>query len=341
MRYPKYLKSDGTIGFVAPAFGAATEPYFSAFENAKKRFLDMGYGVNLGPNCYRGDGIGISATPSECGRELTDYYIDEKNAVLMSLGGGELMCETIDYVDFDKVKSAEPKWYMGFSDNTNFTFLLTTICDVASIYGPCAPAFGMESWHPALDDAWGLLTGEKNRISGYELWEKESLKNADNPMVPYNVTEKKSLKLYGCDDEKVTFSGRLIGGCLDCLANLVGTRYDKVSEFNERYGGDGIVWFLESCDLNVFSIRRALWQLDRSGWFEKAVAFVIGRPLCFGQEMFGLDQYKAVTDILGKYNVPIVMDADIGHLPPMMPMVLGSLADITVDDNVHIEYRFE
>ena len=31
MRYPKFLPDEGTIGFVAPAFGCATEPYKSAF----------------------------------------------------------------------------------------------------------------------------------------------------------------------------------------------------------------------------------------------------------------------------------------------------------------------
>ena len=48
----------------------------------------------------------------------------------------------------------------------------------------------------------------------------------------------------------------LVGGCMDCLVNLTGTSFDKVKEFNERYAADGIIWFLESCDLNVFAIRR-------------------------------------------------------------------------------------
>ena len=31
MRYPKFLPVNGTIGFVAPSFGCATEPYYTAF----------------------------------------------------------------------------------------------------------------------------------------------------------------------------------------------------------------------------------------------------------------------------------------------------------------------
>ena len=43
----------------------------------------------------------------------------------------------------------------------------------------------------------------------------------------------------------------LLGGCMDCLVNLTGTKYDKVVEFTERYREDGIVWFLEACDIFV------------------------------------------------------------------------------------------
>ena len=47
----------------------------------------------------------------------------------------------------------------------------------------------------------------------------------------------------------------------------------------------------------------------------------------------GLDHYHAVTDILKDFEVPIIMDMDIGHRPPMMPLVCGSYADISVSGN--------
>ena len=61
-----------------------------------------------------------------------------------------------------------------------------------------------------------------------------------------------------------------------------------------------------------FSIRRAMWQMDNAGWFENVKAFVIGRPLVYGQEMMGLDQYSAIIKTAGRYNVPVIMDADLG-----------------------------
>ena len=43
MRYPEFLKDNGSIGFVAPSFGCNIEPYKSAFDNALKKFKGMGY----------------------------------------------------------------------------------------------------------------------------------------------------------------------------------------------------------------------------------------------------------------------------------------------------------
>ena len=113
MRYPEFLSEGGTIGFVAPSFGCATEPYKTAFGMTIKRFEKEGYTIELGPNCYEDKGIGISNTPQECGKELTQMYESNVNDVLISCGGGELMCEILPYVDFDRIKAAKPKWYLG------------------------------------------------------------------------------------------------------------------------------------------------------------------------------------------------------------------------------------
>ncbi len=337
MRYPENLLKDGTIGFVAPSFGCAIEPYKSGFENAQRKFTQLGYQLDLGPNCYAGAGIGISNTPEKCAEELMESYCSGRNDVLISCGGGELMCEVLSHMDFERIKKADPKWYIGYSDNTNFTYLQATLCDTAAIYGPCAAAFGMEPWHPAIGDAFHFLTGEKDTVCGYEKWEKESLKDEDHPLMPYNVTEDRVLRSFigmnPVTEGKVTMQGRLLGGCMDCLVNLLGTRFDKTVDFIERYKDDGIIWFLEACELNVFSIRRAMWQMEEAGWFQHVKGFLIGRPMNYGQEMMGLDAYQAVLEIAGRKNVPVIMDVDLGHLPPMMPIIVGSLGEVTVQDN--------
>ncbi len=378
MRYPKFLHKGGTIGFMAPSFGFAEGDYRTvAFENALRKWREMGYFLVLGPNCHASEGVGISNTPEKCGREVMDSFLSKESDCLISCGGGELMCEILPYVDFEKLAEAEPKWFMGYSDNTNLTYLLATLADTASVYGPCAGTFGMEPWHESLYDAFGILTGEKAeveasesqngsgaeisirqsgnaeaseeargfrvRAGGYSGWEKESLKGPENPLAPYHLTEARTLCTYVGRERtsaEIAFSGRLLGGCLDCLVNLLGTRFDRTREFVERYKEDGIIWFLEACDLNVFSIRRAMWQMEEAGWLTAVKGFLIGRPLN-GATMMNLDAYSAVLEVAGRKNVPVVMDVDLGHLPPMMPLVVGSLADVAVKRNdIRIDMRF-
>jgi len=381
MRFPKYLARGGTIGFMAPSFGCATEPYLSGFNNARRKFEGLGYRTVTGPNCYESAGVGISNTPEKCAAEVMEMFGRKDVDCLISCGGGELMCEILPYVDFEKLAEMEPKWFMGYSDNTNLTYLLATLTDTASVYGPSAGAFGMEPWHEALKDAFGVLTGERRSVHGYELWEKESMKDEEHPLAPYHVTEPVRLRSFvgreeicfpetdsfvGNNDqekedhftdtgdrglmdrsdpgksavrESLRFSGRLLGGCLDCLVNLSGTRFDKTREFAEKYQEDGIIWFLEACDLNVFAIRRAMWQLEETGWFQHVRGFLIGRPLN-GGAMMGLDACDAVLEVAGRKGVPVIMDVDLGHLPPMMPLIVGSLADITVSgNNIKVEMK--
>ena len=62
MRFPKFIKRGDTIGFVAPSFGCDTEPYKTAFGRAQENFRNMGFGIQIGPNCY----VGESATSRSC-----------------------------------------------------------------------------------------------------------------------------------------------------------------------------------------------------------------------------------------------------------------------------------
>ena len=340
MRYPEFMKPGDTIGFIAPSFGCTTEPYKSGFAEAQRVLKAKGFGLDLGPNCYASDGIGISSTPDNCAQELMEYYRKEDNQVLFSCGGGELMCEILPYLDLEALRQAKPKWYMGNSDNTNFTFLSATALDTAAIYGPNASTFGMRPWSECVTDAFMLLQGKQTAVHSYELWQKESLKDEEHPLEPYNLTEPVVIRRFPDQDVKV--EGRLLGGCLDCLCNMSGTRFDYVKQFNEKYGQEGIIWFLEACDLNVLGIRRAIWQLKESGWFEKVKAFLIGRPYIYGEEIFGLDQYRAVTDLLEEFDVPILMDLDIGHVPPAMPLVVGASVIVkSVGNKLAIEYTWK
>ncbi len=356
MRYPEFLKDGGRIGFIAPSFGCATEPYISDFEESLENFKSMGYETVLGPNCFCDEGIGISNTPEKCAAEANDFFTSDKCDVIISCGGGELMCETLPYVEFDRIAEAAPKWFMGYSDNTNYTFLLNTLADTASVYSVCASKF-TKVHHRCVDRAFEILCGKRSSVSNYDVWFKEKYGSADDYSKEgrvgiyrnektgeeLDVFDYRQFLFKGCDAvDSVNVSGRLIGGCMDCLVNLVGTKFDKVSDFAEKYKDDGIIWFLESCDLSVMAVRRALWQMENAGWFKNVAGFLIGRPLRFDDKFGDFDQRDAVLGILGKYNVPILMDLDIGHQFPQMPIISGACADVTAQDNsINIKFNLK
>ena len=360
MRYPDFLKANDKIGFIAPSFGCASlEPYHSRFKSALSYFESLGYSTITGPNVYLDDGIGKSTDPEKCGTEINDFFTNDKSDIIISVGGGETMCEDLDFVDFDAIAAAKPKWFLGYSDNTNLTFTLPTLCDTAAVYGPCASSFGMRPLHPYLTDAFDFLCGKKLEFKNYDKWEIEGKANEEMPLATVNATEPFALSaLYNnifyyadaksipdnfksmpIDKEKFNFSGRLLGGCLDLLTILCGTKYDKVKDFNEWYAGDGIIWFIESCDLNSLSILRSLWQLENAGWFDNAKGFLIGRPLHYNEKYFGIDCREATVRILKKHNVPIILDIDLGHLPPQMPIISGAMGEVNVVGNsISIRY---
>lgn len=220
--------------------------------------------------------------------------------------------------------------------------------------GFVAPSFscGMEPWDPSIQDAYDLLLGKKEKIQGYPMWEKSGSDlgmafKEENPLSPYRLTEQKVLKSFvgprpAEPGEELCFQGRLLGGCMDCLVNLIGTEYDRVREFLKQYQKDGIVWFLESCDLTVMGMRRAVWQMKHAGWLQYVKGFLIGRPLHFGEASMGLDHYRAVWEPLAECQVPVILDVDLGHLPPMMPVVCGALGKVRVKGNdISIQYKKE
>ena len=357
MRYPEFINNGDTIGFPAPSFGCNIEPYSTQFDSALEYFKRQGFGVNPGPNSKAGLGVGISNTPEKCAEELNDMFLDPANDALIACGGGELMCEILEHVDLKKLAESDPKWILGYSDITNIEFPLLTLCDTASIYGPCANAFGVRELHDSITSALDIMCGRKKKVHSYDLHEQfyydvdpVSEEAEEDPLAPDELTVKSLKAVFdgnkfyapGEFDGSLEFKGRLIGGCLDCLDELLGTPYEDVKGFLEKYSSDGIIWCLEACDLNVFSIRRAMWHFEQAGWFKKGVVkgFLIGRPRN-GQEMMGLTHFGSVMPYIEKLGVPAVLDVDLGHVSPAMPIVWGSIGTVKQDGNeLELEMEF-
>jgi muramoyltetrapeptide carboxypeptidase LdcA involved in peptidoglycan recycling len=123
-------------------------------------------------------------------------------------------------------------------------------------------------------------------------------------------------------------TGRLIGGCAETVANLAGTPYGDVRAWAEDLDEPTIV-YVEACEENAVNICRYLHSLRLAGWFDRAAAVLVGRTSAPDHE--DLTQREAVLDALGRLDVPIVWDLEIGHVPPHLPLINGALARVVVD----------
>lgn len=343
MRYPDFLQKNGRVGFIAPSCGCFAEPYLTCFDQAKAHFESFGHTCIEGPNCRLGEGLGKSNTPEKCAAEINDFFINDKSDIIISCGGGETMCEDMPYVDFDGISKAKPKWYIGYSDNTQLVFTLPTICDTAAIYGPCVSGFGMTEWHQYVQDAYDILTGRKMSVSNYDKWVKDPITNTIDPLGPLKATEPFSMTFGGTASKscKADFSGRLIGGCMDSFMGIRGSRLDNVKAFNKRYENDGIIWFMEACELSTIGVRRVLWGLDQAGWFENVKGFIFGRSMLYDNKSCGMTHDEAICSVVDKFNVPVIMNTDIGHLLPQMPIIAGAVAEVKAEPGIfNLNYKF-
>ena len=343
MKQPKFLKKSDKIIMIAPSFGVTTEPYLTRYEAACKNLKKQGFAIEEGINVHRADGVVSSASPKQRAEEFMNAYQSDASAIF-SVGGGELMDEILPYVDFETIKTLPAKWFMGFSDNTHLTYTLTTLCDVMTIYGPNAPSYFEKPIRLNQLDALRMLSGKRD-FAGYPKWNKPNFRKKLDPNAPkkeipplrrFRYITKKIITPYRWNEN---VEGVLLGGCLDCLITLCGTRYDRTEEFIQRHP-EGIIWYLEACDLNPLGIRRALFQLKEAGWFSNAKAFLIGRPLCWDKTAFGLDRFEAVKGVLGEMNVPILFDIDLGHYAPTLPMKNGAHVIVSYNgENIHFNYQ--
>ena len=103
MKYPQFLnKKENNITLIAPSFGCTTEPYNSRLKLAIKHFNDLGFNIIQGPNIFNTIGF-RSNTNSLCAKEFMDSYLSNTN-LLMSVGGGNLMNEILDDINFNLIK---------------------------------------------------------------------------------------------------------------------------------------------------------------------------------------------------------------------------------------------
>ena len=329
MRFPKNLSKGDIIAVTAVSDGVSDELDVKRFSNGKKNLEEKGYQVIFTDNVFKVADKGRSSDGLTRGKEFNALLDETQVSTIISAKGGNFLNEMLGYVDFEKFAN-NPKWFQGYSDNTGLIHTLTTKYDIASVYAGNFGDFGMEYWHESIENNLSLLEGKKVVQKSFEKYQDGFLDRVTG-LEGYNEDANVLLKLDSKtikNGDETTFTGRLIGGCLDVLLFLQGTKYDGTLEFINKYKEDGIIWYLESFDISGENLMMFLWQLNEIGWFKYTKGFLFGRPL-FYKDYTDTSYEEAVMYGIGNCDVPVIFDCNFGHKPPRHTIINGAMAKIT------------
>lgn len=335
MIYPKFLSKGSCIGVPAPSSGAYDDLHIVKYANSKLKLEKMGYKCVLSENINKSE-MARSASAEVRAEEFNKMIEDKNIDFLMCAAGGEFLVEILPYIDFDKIVN-NPKFVQGFSDPTGLLFPITTKCDIATIYGNNFGEYGVAEYDRSVKENLQILQGKLVEQQSYDMYENESA-DIENPtgLEGYNFTDKVEWKVLkknspsseDTNEKEVSIKGRIIGGCIDIIAEIAGTKYDGTNCFIEKYKNDGIIWYFDNCELSKEELIRTLWKLNEFDYFKNATGIIFGRngaeTSCLGYTM----ETALKDSVIAKLDVPIIYDADVSHKGPCMTIINGAIATV-------------
>ncbi|MBI2662900.1 LD-carboxypeptidase [Candidatus Woesearchaeota archaeon] len=282
---PKRLQIGDTIGIVSPS-GAITKETMNQFKRGIDFLKNIGFNVKIGKNALSNT-LKYSATPQEKADDLNYMFADNKIKAIICSQGGDNANSILPLIDFNAIKN-NPKIFLGISD---ITVLLNAIYKET----------GVVTFH-GNDIMWGF--GAKHTD-----YDEEEFKDR---LVESKIGEVNHNSRWKCIRDGVA-EGILIGGNLNCLNKLAGTRY--LPNFKAK------ILLLESFDESnpPEKVEAELYRLKQMGVFEKIKGMWMGY---YNHESKILYE-EIVMNVVPEYSFPILKCDDFGHNTPNTIIPIG------------------
>ncbi len=329
IRYPNFDAND-MLGITAISDGANGRIDFviSKLKKLKKELVISKY--------LKESQFQISASAEERSKEFIGMWTNSKIGYIIAAFGGEFCMEVLPYIHTflmslnseDKLIDKIP-WFQGFSDASFINFYLTTNYNISTIHGYNAEDYGMKE---NIKKLALLMESLRNYRKGF-LFEQTSPGYHTNSYLREDINTphiKNDIKILNGQNE-ACFSGTLIGGWIEALVTICGTKYDNTAKFCQQFE-DGMAWYIDNCELSSPMLRRKLWQLKESGYFNNCNGILIGR-LPRDEFTGEYDYMKALHDSFDDLDIPVVTGVDIGHFFPQWTLINGSYARVEVNGN--------
>ncbi len=328
MIYPHFLKENAVVGISAPSAGVGHK--IESFDNSLTVLRSQGWKVWETEHVRVDDIRGGDAR--QRARELMGLFLHDSVDAVFAAAGGDFLCEILPYIDWELI-AKNPKWLMGASDPTGILYPITTICDMATLYGSNGGSFDStvltEDGSTCLPEYLGnmlrFLKGDLPvQVSSEKYLGEDIFELGDGPLEYTNPT------VYKASCPSLHERGRCIGGCIDVLKDLIGTRFDATADFIRRYEHDGFIWYFDNFALSSAALYRTFLQMRYAGWITPGTTrcILVGRTM-FQREESGMTYDDAVRTAFP--DIPVVWDMDIGHTVPHFSMINGAMLDADWD----------
>ena len=298
MTIPPYLKPGDTIGLICPAGYMPAEKVQACVQTLK----DWGYEVRVGATVGSNSTNYFSGTDEERRNELQQMLDDDTIHAIMCARGGYGLGRIIDDLNFKKFRDS-PKWLIGFSDITILLSHVFSRYSIASVHAPMAAAFNDgEHSNEYINSLRQVLSGAPIT---YEVAPHE-----------YNRRGKAS--------------GILIGGNPTLLSHMIGTASDISTK--------GKILFLEDVGEYLYNIDRMMYQLKRSGKFEKLNGLIVGgfTDVKDTERHFGESAYEIIRDVTEGYDFPVCYNFPVSHEKENYALKVGMKYHLDVGEKVRL-----
>ena len=330
MIYPEFPHEGSYIGICAPSAGVGGK--LDSFDMSLEILQQTGLIPCETENVRNDDCPSTSADIR--GIEFNELFADDDIDMVFCASGGDYCVEMLPYIDHGLVKS-HPKWFSGYSDPTAIQMLFTTVFDIATIYGVNAGAWDWRPLHEFQFNALSVIFGDLPVQHSYEYYNSTGYNEETEG---YDMDAPVEWLLFRGDPEErelhqedsLDVTGRLIGGCIDVIDEVIGTEYIDLKGFAERYKDDGLIWFFDNFELTPMGLMYSMNRMKQMGLFDHTQAVIFGRT-CFTGDASDEDYLVQLERVFGDMDVPFIWNADIGHTKPSFTIINGSVGHLGFD----------
>lgn len=315
LRFPAPLQPGDTLALCAVSSGVP-EVMHARLDASIAALRMAGYQVVEGDTLRRQE-KNASASAATRLAELNGFLYDPAIKAILPPWGGELAMQLLAGLDWPRLAALPPKWLCGFSDVSTLAVPLTLRAGWATLHSPNVFDISHPARQSEMQPLWhSWQHGLPPRQQAFtHFW----------PFGDPGVTKSSRVRVAGA--AQASMAGRLIGGCLDTLSRLAATPYFDL----QAWRGQPVLLYLENCELAPCELARALTAMRLAGVFDSLAGLILGRSSGPEAAQPGDLQYEeAVMQALDGLPCPLVLDADIGHVPPQWTLMNGAWATLHV-----------